>query len=269
MSNGPLLELRVNDQGPGATVKTTGLLRLSANVISRLPFERVEILCNGEVIAEQTAWKKMEAKLEREIEVDRGGWIAARVSGGGKTYAGYTVFAHTSPVYVRMDGTPHRHAEAAGAFVDEIENSIRSSARLSRLPKTPIGRLRSGSSNRGALYLRRLRLRVSKTMSARLVVFALLPIAAVCQDSSLHRNAFVMDGHIHVMTRELLQGTDIGQRYPDGSVDLVRAKAGGLDAMFFSVYTPSPTIPDGTKQRIRSVLSSWLWIRSRKNKKCH
>ena len=59
----------------------------------------------------------------------------------------------------------------------------------------------------------------------------------------LHRDAFVMDGHTHVMTRELLLGTDIGQRYPDGNVDLPRAKEGGVDAMFFSVYTPENYYP--------------------------
>jgi len=59
----------------------------------------------------------------------------------------------------------------------------------------------------------------------------------------LHRKAFVMDGHVHVMTRELLLGTDIGQRYPDGTVDLPRAKEGGLNAMFFSVYTPEQYYP--------------------------
>ncbi len=59
----------------------------------------------------------------------------------------------------------------------------------------------------------------------------------------LHREAFVMDGHVHVMTRELLLGTDIGQRYTDGTVDLPRAKEGGLDAMFFSVYTPEQYYP--------------------------
>jgi len=52
-----------------------------------------------------------------------------------------------------------------------------------------------------------------------------------------------MDGHIHVMTRQLLEGLDIGQRYPDGHVDLPRARAGGLDAMFFSVFTPEPYYP--------------------------
>jgi len=60
---------------------------------------------------------------------------------------------------------------------------------------------------------------------------------------ALHRDAFVMDGHIHVMTRELLMNTDIGQRYPDGNVDLPRAKEGGVDAMFFSVYTPEHYYP--------------------------
>jgi membrane dipeptidase len=37
--------------------------------------------------------------------------------------------------------------------------------------------------------------------------------------------------------------TDIGQRYPDGTVDLPRAREGGLDAMFFSVYTPEHYYP--------------------------
>jgi membrane dipeptidase len=58
------------------------------------------------------------------------------------------------------------------------------------------------------------------------------------QVPDLHREAFVMDGHTHVMTRELLMNTDIGQRYSDGTVDLPRAIEGGLDALFFSVYTP-------------------------------
>ena len=60
---------------------------------------------------------------------------------------------------------------------------------------------------------------------------------------ALHRNSFVMDGHTHVMTRELLMNTDIGQRYKDGNVDLPRAKEGGVDAMFFSVYTPEHYYP--------------------------
>src|SRR5678816_420411 len=81
---------------------------------------------------------------------------------------------------------------------------------------------------------------------------ALLPIAGRALPTlalqnrpmpALHRQAFVMDGHTHVMTRELLMHTDIGQRYPDGTVDLPRAREGGVDAMFFSVYTPEHYYP--------------------------
>src|SRR5260221_12168228 len=81
-------------------------------------------------------------------------------------------------------------------------------------------------------------------MSKRSVfLFALYSAPILCQAHSIHRDAFVMDGHIHVMTRQLHEGLDIGQRYQDGHVDLPRARAGGLHAMFFSVYTPEPYYP--------------------------
>jgi len=85
---------------------------------------------------------------------------------------------------------------------------------------------------------------------------ALLPIAslqskadlmqAIAAKNSLtpvHPPKFVMDGHIHVMSRQLLEGLDIGQRYADGMVDLPRIKEGKINAMFFSVYTPEPYYP--------------------------
>jgi membrane dipeptidase len=70
------------------------------------------------------------------------------------------------------------------------------------------------------------------------------PASVKSFNSDLHKRAFVMDGHIHMMTRQLLQGLDIGARYQDGHVDLPRAIEGGLDAMFFSCYTPEPYYPD-------------------------
>jgi hypothetical protein len=35
------------------------------------------------------------------------------------------VYAHSSPVYLRVAGAPFRRASAAGAFIDEIEDSKR------------------------------------------------------------------------------------------------------------------------------------------------
>src|SRR6187549_702523 len=59
----------------------------------------------------------------------------------------------------------------------------------------------------------------------------------------LHRDAFVMDGHTHAMPRELFADREIAQHYPNRTVDLPRAKEGGVDAMFFSVYTPENYYP--------------------------
>lgn len=70
------------------------------------------------------------------------------------------------------------------------------------------------------------------------------PVSGNLLNADLHKKAFVMDGHIHMMTRQLLEGLDIGDRYPDGHVDIPRAIEGGLDAMFFSCYTPEPYYPD-------------------------
>ncbi len=128
VSNGPLLEFTVNGRKAGATLG--GLdpgepLQVEARADSRLPFDRLEILQNGEVVAEVLAAGQREAALQREIKVTRGGWIAARVRSSSKTHAGTKVFAHTSPVYLRVPGSPHRSAEACGVFIDEIENSMR------------------------------------------------------------------------------------------------------------------------------------------------
>lgn len=57
------------------------------------------------------------------------------------------------------------------------------------------------------------------------------------------KKLFVMDGHIHVMSRQLLQNLDIGDRYSDGTVDLPRMIEGGINACFFSVYTPETYYP--------------------------
>ena len=76
------------------------------------------------------------------------------------------------------------------------------------------------------------------------IVSLALSLAACClAQSSFHEDAFVMDAHVHVMSRQLLEGLDIGDWLADGHVDLPRLKEGGLDAVFFSVYTPEAYYP--------------------------
>jgi membrane dipeptidase len=95
-----------------------------------------------------------------------------------------------------------------------------------------------------------------------------LPLASPkSKSASLHDSAFVMDGHVHFMSRQLLQGLDIGQRYTDGTVDLPRAREGGIDALFFSVYTPEPYYPGRfeTKNTFRVLELAQQQIEKNKN----
>jgi len=71
----------------------------------------------------------------------------------------------------------------------------------------------------------------------------------------LHREAFVFDGHVHVIDRQLYLGGDIGDRVSDGQFDLPRAREGGIDAMFFSVFVTEEYYPlrFETKQTLRLI----------------
>jgi len=71
----------------------------------------------------------------------------------------------------------------------------------------------------------------------------------------VHREALVFDAHVHVINRQLYHGGDIGQRLEGGQFDLPRARQGGLDALFFSVFIPEQYYPPRyeTKQALRLI----------------
>jgi membrane dipeptidase len=71
----------------------------------------------------------------------------------------------------------------------------------------------------------------------------------------VHREALVFDAHVHVINRQFYHGGDIGQRLEGGQFDLPRARQGGLDALFFSVFIPEQYYPPRyeTKQALRLI----------------
>ncbi len=71
----------------------------------------------------------------------------------------------------------------------------------------------------------------------------------------LHQDALVFDGHVHAINRQFYHGGDIGQRMRDGQFDLPRAREGGVDAMFFSVFVTEEYYPPHyeTKQALRLI----------------
>src|SRR5262245_35479105 len=63
VTNGPLIDFTVDGQGPGAMLERAqpGMVRVRARVLSRLPFDKIEVVQNGEVVAEQSAIQGREA----------------------------------------------------------------------------------------------------------------------------------------------------------------------------------------------------------------
>ena len=88
-----------------------------------------------------------------------------------------------------------------------------------------------------------------------LAVVPLLAAVLVPRAVKLHNDAFVFDAHVHVIDRQLYHGGDIGLRVRDGQFDLPRARDGGVDAMFFSVFVTEDYYPQRmeTKQTLRLI----------------
>ncbi len=79
--------------------------------------------------------------------------------------------------------------------------------------------------------------------------------AVSARASALHRSAYVFDGHVHALDREFYHGGNITDRVDAGQWDLPRAKEGGVDAFFLSVYVPEEYYPGRyeTKQALRRI----------------
>jgi hypothetical protein len=128
-SDYPLLEFSVNGVEAGDSVRLApGKTRLAvkARATSAEPYETLEIVYNGKVVASaKPAGDHYQAAIDTTVEVERGGWIAARAHGPkmlpyGATWWQMPVFAHTSPVYLEMPGRPAPAAESARLFLDQL-----------------------------------------------------------------------------------------------------------------------------------------------------
>jgi hypothetical protein len=66
---------------------------------------------------------------------------------------------------------------------------------------------------------------------------------------------FTFDAHVHVINRQFYHGGNIGDQLPDGQFDLPRARKGGVDALFFSLFVTEEYYPQHyeTKRALRLV----------------
>ena len=152
VSNNPILTFTVNGQEPGAHLalasKKNRALEIFAYAESQLPYDKLEIVCNGETISSASpSGPHHTAEVHLEYPLRGSCWIAARAMEDLGRYPGVNfsaihrgegtlfsslygtrrpenVFAHTSPVYATVDGKPIRSWDDARYYVGYIGHAI-------------------------------------------------------------------------------------------------------------------------------------------------
>ena len=129
ITNGPLLDFTVEAKGPGETIglASAGEVRVQGSARGRLDFGKLELVRNGEVVAQVGARPNgghHEAVISRRLSVSGPSWLALRVSGGGLNEYGRPIFGHTSPVYLTVAGKAIRIEQDVQYLIAEIERAI-------------------------------------------------------------------------------------------------------------------------------------------------
>jgi hypothetical protein len=122
VTNGPMVQLRVNTVGPGGVIHLSELTKVnvSARAFSQIPFERLQIIVNGEIVRTGNATENgLSAEIALTHPITQSAWIAARCIGAWhkELYYSNPVFAHTSPVYVRYRQQRITNSESAKFLV--------------------------------------------------------------------------------------------------------------------------------------------------------
>ena len=133
-----LYDMTVNGKDAGSELKLKAGQKITVEVAvdappDLYPFDAVEVVAGGQVVATQTGHDATRTVLTAEIEVPSSTWIAARVRSAHvlphQRWAflnapGVPVMAHTSPVYIDIDGAPIWDAETAKLLAADIQRGI-------------------------------------------------------------------------------------------------------------------------------------------------
>lgn len=135
VTNGPILEFTVNGRMPGDSLEVTKGNELTITAIayghpSQAPLHNLEIVKHGKVIARAHVSDKGQSasqlNLSMKVTADDGFWIAARSN------TGMTQAAHTTPVYVSVDGngfhngsTMQHYLQLSEQYLQELTEDLR------------------------------------------------------------------------------------------------------------------------------------------------
>ena len=134
VSNGPIIDLTVNGVIPGDELDVTSGSTLSITArafghAEQVPLRNLEIVVHGKVLKrvtpEEPGQSTDQLVVEMELPVEHGVWIAAQAQAEPQQVA------HTTPVYVTVDGSGFHNPETAlryldlnEQYLDELEREI-------------------------------------------------------------------------------------------------------------------------------------------------
>ncbi len=112
VTNGPLVEFRMNGLPPGSVVSPPKgqpyNAALSAEITSRGPLEKVELIRNGVVIETRMAEAGATSlRIEKQVAVEQSSWFAVRATGPAtRGVVGGIPFAHSAAIFVEVGSEP-------------------------------------------------------------------------------------------------------------------------------------------------------------------
>jgi hypothetical protein len=133
-TSGPMIVFNVNDKFPGDEINLNkkGKVTISAKAFGnheQVPLTKLEIIAHGKVIQEiipnNSDQSTEQLTLNFELEIENGIWIAARC------YAGPNQVAHTTPIYITIDGNGFYNKETLQdylalneKYLEELEKKL-------------------------------------------------------------------------------------------------------------------------------------------------
>jgi hypothetical protein len=129
ITNGTLLDFSVDGKGLGEVISLPGpqTVKVSGRAVGRSDFGQLQLIRNGRVVGTTQAVDgggHFEARLTTELRLDSPAWLALRIPGTGKNELDHPLFAHTSPVYLDMDGRQVFDPEVARDLVRNMEQAM-------------------------------------------------------------------------------------------------------------------------------------------------
>ena len=130
ITNGPLLFLNAGDHVIGDTINGAvgDVVRVTARAVGRADYKRVELVYNGRVVhaaATGRAGQTFDAEIDFPLEITGPGWIAARIPWHNNTnLLGEVLRAHTSPIYLVVDGERRFDVNTARGLIREMRESM-------------------------------------------------------------------------------------------------------------------------------------------------